>query len=95
MDAVAAQLDGEVGPVVHDEGDVAFLRDGPQHVGGAPDGVVVHVLQAKLKAGDIASLQRIRQRARERRRIERRRRDQVQAAAGGNFRVPAAQALPW
>ena len=35
MDAVAIELGGEVGPVVHDEGDAALLHDRLQHRRGA------------------------------------------------------------
>ena len=59
MDAVAAGGEREVGPVVHDEGDVARLRDRPQHVGGAADRVVVDILEAKLHAGDVAGIERL------------------------------------
>jgi hypothetical protein len=58
MHAVAVELHGEVGPVVHDEGDTALLADRPQGVGGARDGRVVHALQAQLEGRDIATVQR-------------------------------------
>ena len=62
MDAVAAQLGGEIGPVVHQEGDVARLRDRHQDFGGAADVVVRDVLQPQLQPGDVAGLERARQR---------------------------------
>ena len=74
------QLGGEVGAVVEDEGDVAGLRDRPQHVAGAPDRVVVRVLQPQLHAGDVAGVERRRQHQRKRRRVEARRRDQIEPA---------------
>src|SRR5229473_599391 len=58
MHAVAVELNREVGPVVHDEGDAALLADRPQGVGGARDGGVVDALQAQLEGRDIAAVQR-------------------------------------
>ena len=58
MHAVAAGRERQIGPVVHQEGDAARLRDRPQHVGGAADRVVVDVLQPQLHAGDVAGIER-------------------------------------
>jgi len=58
MDAVAIELHGEVGPVVHDEGDAALLADRTQRVGRAGDRVVVDVLEAQLEGRDIAAVER-------------------------------------
>ena len=58
MHAVAIELHREVGPVVHDEGDVALLADRAQRVGGARDRGVVDVLQAELEGRDIAAVER-------------------------------------
>ena len=57
MHAVAVELHREVGPVVHDEGDVALLADRPQRVGGARDRGVVDVLQAQLEGRDVAAVE--------------------------------------
>ncbi len=57
MDAVAVELHGEVGPVVHDEGDAALLADRPQRVGGADDRLVGHVLQPQLEGRDVAAVE--------------------------------------
>ena len=57
MHAVAIELHREVGPVVHDEGDVALLADRPQRVGGAGDGVVGDVLQPQLEGRDVAAVE--------------------------------------
>ena len=61
MNAVAAQFRGEVGPVVENEGRACRLHDRAQQIGGAADGVVIDILQAQLKAGDIAAVQRFAQ----------------------------------
>ena len=90
MDTVAAQLRGQVGSVVQQEGDVAALADGAQDVDGPADVVVIGRFQAKLDAIDPAGVQRFRQPVGEGRRLEARRRDQVQPAGGGD-----AQPLPW
>src|SRR5439155_8578333 len=58
MHAVAAELGGKVGAVVHDEGDAALLRDRLQDLRGAPDRGIVDLLQPQLQAGDIAAGER-------------------------------------
>jgi hypothetical protein len=59
MHPVAIEFGGQVGAIVHDERDTARLRDRLQHAGGAPDRVVIDVLQAQLQTGDIAARQRL------------------------------------
>jgi hypothetical protein len=68
------------GAVVHQEGGVALLRDRPQRVGGAADGIVVGAFEAQLHAGDVAGIERLGQGIDERRRLERRRGDEIEAA---------------
>ena len=84
MHAVAVELHGEVGPVVHDEGHAALLADRPQGVGGARDGGVVHAFQAQLEGRDIAAVQRRPEFVSEdRRMLEAFGRDEIEAAAFG------------
>jgi hypothetical protein len=59
MDAVAIELAGEIGPVVHDEGDSARLRDRLQDAGCRPDRRIVAVFEAQLQAGDVAAGERL------------------------------------
>ncbi len=80
MDAVAAGLGRQVGPVVHQEGDVARLRHRGQDFGGVADGVVVEVLEAQLHAGDVAGVQRRGQDVGEGVRLQPFGRDQVEPA---------------
>ena len=81
MDAVAVELHREVGPVVHDEGDVALLADRPQRVGGADDGVVGDVLQAQLEGRDVAAVERGAQFVgKDRRMLHALRRDEIEPA---------------
>jgi hypothetical protein len=58
MDAVGAGRGGDGGIVVDDEGDVAVLDDGAEAPGGAQEGGLVDVLQAKLDAGHDAADER-------------------------------------
>jgi hypothetical protein len=88
MDAVAPGLEREIRAVVHEEGDAAVLRDRAQRLGGAPDGVVIGALQAELNASDVARIECRGEQARKRRRLERRRRDQVEPCAGGSQASP-------
>ncbi len=55
MDAVATEFGGEIGPVVHDKGDIVRLRDRLQHRGRPANRVVVDILEPQLQAGDIAA----------------------------------------
>jgi hypothetical protein len=87
MHAVAVQFRREIGAVVHDEGDVARLRDRAQVIAGAADRVVVDVLQAELQAGDIAARERLVKFLRELVGVEGGRRDQVKP--GGRRRFAA------
>ena len=88
MDAVATGVAGKVGPVVHNQIDAALARHRQQNFGLAAHRIIVDILEPQLHAGDIAGIQRHRQRIAERRRIDARRRNQIKAAA-------VAQALPW
>jgi len=80
MNAVAAGIGGEIGPVVNEEGNIPVLASRPQNVDGTADGVVVGGFKAKLDAIDIARVQRFRQDIGERRRLKARRGNQVQPA---------------
>src|SRR5580704_3910364 len=77
MDAVAIELGGEVGPIVHNEGDAALLRDRLQNAGGAADRVVLDLLQAQLQARNIAAGERFLQLPGKNVGVERGRRDQI------------------
>ena len=57
------------------------LCDRPHRVGGAADRIVVDIFEAKLQAGDVAGAERGFELRRERRRIESRRRDQIETGA--------------
>jgi hypothetical protein len=77
MHAVAIQFGGEIGAVVHDEGDAALLRDRLQDARRLPDRRVVAIFQAQLQAGDIAAGERLFELPGETVGVERGRRDQV------------------
>ena len=74
MDAVTAGFMRQVGPVIHNESNVAVLRYGPQDISGAANVIVRDILQSKLNAGDVARIQRFRKWNGERRRVDARRR---------------------
>ncbi len=78
MDAVAIELGGEVGAVVHDKGDAVLLRDRLQHGRGPPDYAVIDLLQAQLQARHIAAGQCRFEFRGEPIGIERRRRNQIE-----------------
>ena len=83
MDAVAIELERQIGPVVHDEGDAALLADRPQRVGNAGDRAVVNAFEAQLEGRDIAAVQRGAQIGGEdRRMLDALRRDEIEAAGG-------------
>jgi hypothetical protein len=77
MHAIAIQFGGEIGAVVHDEGDAALLRDRLQNARRLPDRRVVAFFQAQLQAGDIATGERLFELPGEAIGVERGRRDQV------------------
>jgi hypothetical protein len=79
MHAVAPCRQREVGTIVHEEGDAALLRHGPERVGSAADRVVVGVLEAKLDRGDVARIECARELSCEVCRREARRRDEIEA----------------
>lgn len=81
MDAVRLQRLRQVRPVVDDERRAGAQHDGHENAAGGEDGVVRHILQPQLDAGDIAALQRVLQDRGEHRRVKRRRRDEVEPAA--------------
>jgi hypothetical protein len=83
MDAVAAGRRGEVGPVIEEKRDATLLGDRTEDIAGAPNRVVVDVLQTQLHRGDVAGVQRFREPVAECRGIERYRRDQIEARALG------------
>ena len=78
MDAVAAGREREIGPVIHEEGDAAALRDGTEQLRRAANRVVVDILQAKLQAADIAGVERLFETLGESGRVERRRGDEIE-----------------
>jgi hypothetical protein len=77
MDPITIELGGQIRPVVHDEGDPPLLSDRLQDAGGAPDCLVVDLLQAQLQARDIAAGERPFELLGKVVRVERGRRDQV------------------
>src|SRR5579883_196718 len=79
MDAVAAGGEREIRPIIHEKGDLAPLRHRPQRVGGAPDRIVIGILETKLDASDIAGIKRLRKPVREGRGLEGRWRDEIKA----------------
>jgi hypothetical protein len=95
MDAVAAELGGEVGPVVEDEGDAAGLRDRAQDRGGTADRVVVDVLQPQLQAGDVAAGERLFETGGKLFRVEGRRREQIEPGRRRRVAVTSDQSCPW
>src|ERR1019366_10413817 len=80
MHAVAAQLGGEVGAVIEDEGGAMRLHQRAQHIRGAADLVVAGLLEAQLEGGDVAARQRAFQHTGEILRRDARRRNQIKAA---------------
>ena len=62
MNAVASQLCGKIGPVVHDESNIAILRHRAQNFCGPAKIVVGNPFKPELNAGDIPAIQRRRQR---------------------------------
>ena len=61
MNAVASQLCGKIGPVVHDESNIAILRHRAQNFCGPAKIVVGNPFKPELNAGDIPAIQRRRQ----------------------------------
>ena len=94
MHPVAIEFGGEVGAIVHDERDIARLRDRLQDAGGAADRVVVHVLQAELQARDVAARERLVEFLRELVGVERGRRDQVKPGRRRRFDAEDNSVLP-
>ena len=94
MHPVAVELGGEVGAIVHDERDIARLGDRLQNAGGAPDRVVVDVLQPQLQAGDIAAGERLVEFLRELVGVEGGRRDQVKPGRRRRFDAEDNSVLP-
>ena len=81
MDAIAAQLGSQIGPVIDHECDVSVLSYGSERVACATDCVVVHILKTELDATNFAAIECGTERRRERRHIaEIRRRDEIQLA---------------
>jgi hypothetical protein len=85
MHAVAIKFGGEIGAIVHDERDIAGLRDRLQDARGATDCVVLHILQAQLQAGDIAARERLVEFLRELVRVQGGRRDQIKPGRRRRF----------
>jgi hypothetical protein len=79
--AVATCVAGKFGTVVEDEGDLPRLGDRAQEIARAPCLVIAGVLEAELHTGDVAALERFRKQTRKRRRVEARRRDQIEPTA--------------
>ena len=88
MDAIAAHLSREVGPVVQQEGNVALNRQRAQALTGAPYLIVAGVFQAQLYAGDIARIEHLGQLPGEGVEIKARRRNQIEAAGGVDYSLP-------
>tara|TARA_B100000676_G_C17935429_1_gene763284 strand:- start:669 stop:965 length:297 start_codon:yes stop_codon:yes gene_type:complete len=97
MHAVASQLRGEIGAIVHNEGDIAVLGHPAQDFGRPSNTVVGYVFQPKLDAGHVSAVERRGERVRKRcrtARVECRRRDQIELAGlGANATFPSSQAL--
>jgi hypothetical protein len=83
MDAIAAEADGEIGPVVEDHRHAPRLGDRHEHIDRRSDDVVRSVLQPDLQRRHIARVQGMGEGAAELRQVvEPGRRDQVEAAEG-------------
>src|SRR6266446_3976654 len=95
MDAVAIELGGEVGPVVHDEGDATLLRDRLQNAGGAADRAILDLFQAQLQARNIAAGERLFQFLGKNVGIERGRRDQIKPGRRPRLVSADDQSFPW
>jgi hypothetical protein len=88
MHPVAIEFGRKIRPVVHDEGDAAFLRDRQQDVGGTTDRRIVDILEAQLQARDIAAGERLLKVLRKVVGVEGGRRDQIKP--GRRPRIVAA-----
>jgi hypothetical protein len=94
MHPVAIEFGGEVGTVVHDERDIARLRNRLKNAGGAPDRGVVHIFEPQLQAGDIAARERLVEFLRELVGVEGGRRDQVKPSRRRRFDAEDSSVLP-
>ena len=72
------KLGGEIGAIVHNECDVAVLRDRLQDSRGTADRVIVDVLQAQLQARNVAAFKCGFELLGKALRVERGRRDQIE-----------------
>lgn len=96
VNAVAPHLGGEIGAVVEEKGCLARLDDRAQDIARLANVVVRDILQAQLHGSDVTGIERLRHHRRKRRRVQARRRDQIQPAAhhrsspGRQFRRPSA-----
>jgi hypothetical protein len=81
MRPIAAGGAHQIGPVVQQEGRASRLRYRPQRVDRAPPVVVRHILQPQLHRGHVPGIQGRGQQVGERRGLQLRRRDQIDAAA--------------
>src|SRR5579883_137978 len=79
MDAVAAGGEREIGPIIHEEGDVALLGNRPQRIGRTTNRIVIGALETKLDARDVSRIKRLRKSVREGRGLEGRRCDEIKA----------------
>jgi hypothetical protein len=89
VDAVATGFCCEVRPVVEKKSDVTTLHNRTEDIAGPADGIIVHVLQAHLDARYVVGVEGSGQPRRKRRRVEKRRRNQVKSAKGlGRLPIP-------
>src|SRR6516164_2051131 len=87
MQAVAVELDGEIGAIIHDERNTAILRNRFQDPRSPTYRVVVDLLQAQLQASNVAAGERVFELLGKPVRVERGRRDQVEPCRRPRFIV--------
>ena len=81
MAAVGSHFGGDIGPVIDDKRDLVRMRDRHQNVDRVTDRVIRRVLQAQLQAGNVTARQRRFKVTGKTRRLQHRRRDQIEPAA--------------
>ena len=57
MHTIAIGFGGKISAVVHNQGDIMVMADGPQPVCNIENDVIIHVLDPKLYACDIATIE--------------------------------------
>ena len=94
MHPVAVKFGSEIGAIVHNECNTARLGNGLQNARGAPDRIVVHILQPQLQAGNVTTRERLVEFIRELVGVEGGRRYQVKPGRRRRFDAEDNSVLP-